>query len=254
MKKFKTAIISAIFNFLVINGYLAASDFKTPKLTEHAQDLIETLKIGPLEERIRAIEECGINGYIPCYYTLVSLLNDPAPVIRKKSAISLGLLRNKNAIPHLEKAMESEKDESVQIDIIRSLWFFKNKESAVFAEKYLSSNSEKLRFIAAKVLTTVTDDSLYDKIGERLKVENSDIVKVMLLHASLKIKKTSANVTELIKYFYSTQTNVRLYAARAAGDLKIKEALLDLKKALILEPDVETRFEFHKAYNETFIN
>lgn len=253
MRKTLPAFITIFFWLIVTNSKINSAGFQPPQLTDYAQSLIETLRIGPLDERVRAIEICGINGYIPCYYTLVSLLKDVEPVIRKKSAISLGLLRNKDAMIHIEKAMEAEKDESVQADFIRSLMFFKSVDSTKIAEKYIGSESEKIRFVAVKVLTIASDETLYDKISERIKVENSEHVKVMLLHAALKIKKTSANITELVRFFTSTQRIVRLYAAKAAEDLKLKETLLPLKKALILEDDPEVREEFHHAYDQTYI-
>jgi len=238
---------------IIATDNIRADGFKPPRFTEIEQNLIETLKIAPMSERVKAIEICGINGYIPCYYTLISLLKDEEPIIRKKSTISLGLIRNLNAIPYIEKAMEIEKDESVQIDLIRSLVLFQNIESTKIAEKYLSNDSEKVRFASAKVLCSIVNESLYDKIMERMKSESSDSVKVMLLHAALKIKQTSGNITELVRYFYSTNRIVRLYAAKAAADLKIKESLLSLRKAVILEDDMEVREEFHRAYNATYL-
>jgi HEAT repeat protein len=253
MKKyFRWYLVTILFS-VIPSSFIYALKFKAPKLTERTLTLIEKTQLGPMNERSTAIEEAGITMCNQCYYTLISLLKDESPVIRKKTGLSLGLLRNKNAIPYLEKALQSEKDESVQIDFIRALGFLPDKDAAALAANYLNNASEKIRFAAAKTLTIIPDNSIYEKITAQLQAETSDVIKVLLLHAALKIKNKSEHITELVRYFYSPLKFVRLYAAHAAYDLKMKETLFDLRKALVLESEVEVRDEFHQAYNATFI-
>jgi len=248
----KIVKISILSISLAITLQIHSADFKPAAISEHTQALIEKTQLGSLEERSAAIEEAGITGCKTCYYSLISLLKDESPIIRRKTAISIGLLRNKNAISHLEKALEVEKEESVKVDFIRALGFLASPEAAKLASSYLSNESEKIRFAAAKTLTVIADIGTYDKITAQLKSESSDSTKVLLLHAALKMKLNAEHILELVKYFYSSTRLVRLYAARAAADLKIKETLLDLKKAVIMEPDVELREQFFHAYNVTF--
>ena len=252
MKIYIRIITALATSSALFTGNLGASDFKPPKLTDHALMLIERTKLGPLDERAEAIEECGVSRYIPCYYTLISLLKDESPLIRRMSGLSLGLLRNPNAITYIDQALATEKDESVKLYLLRSLGLFRTEKSLEMAEKFITDESEKVRFEAAKVLNHMPANAQYEKINTQIKNESSDLVKVMLISAALKVKKTSDYITELVKYFYSTKRNVRLYAARTASDLQMKETLLPLRKAIILEDDFEIRDELIQAYNDTY--
>jgi len=251
MKKIFFPGLISLFLAILSAAPLTAISLKPTKLTDQTLNLIERIQLGTIAERSVAIEEAGVTGCKPCYYTLVSMLKDESPKIRRATGMSLGLLRNASAISHIDKALQVETDESVKADMVRSLGFYRTKESATLVGNYLNSNSEKIRFAAAKVLTIVVEETMYDKIMGQLKTETSDAIKVMLLHAALKLKIKSDQVTELVRFFYSTDRFVRLYAARGAADLKLKEALLDLKKAVLLEPEVDVRDEFYRAFNET---
>lgn len=228
-------------------------DFKSVQMSDYRQRLIERVKLGTIAERVQAIQECGVSRPGICYYALIDLLSDESAVIRERAAISVGLLRNTDALPHIQKALETEKDEKVQISLIRSLSFFRSTAAAKIAEKYISSASSDIRFNVGKVLAVKPDESQYANIAGQLKTESVSKVRIMLLQAALKIKKTNDYMVELIRYFTDTDPIVRLYAARAAGDLKFKDALLPLHKAILIEPDGEVIDEFFKAYNQTYL-
>jgi HEAT repeat protein len=240
--------------FIFLTSTLFGSDLKPPRLTPYTQNLVERTRLGTVEERKSAIEECGVSKFSVCYYVLIELLNDPSPEIRKRSALSLGLIRIASAIPHIEKALNEEKEESVQVSLIGALAFLRSpdKSAPALAAKYLDANSDKIRYAAARVLTINVNNNLYDAIMGRIQNETNDKVKIVLLHAALKIKQTETEIKSLIKYFYSTQRDLRMVSAKAASSLQLKEFLQPIRSAIMVELDLEVLEEFYQAYNLTF--
>ncbi|MDH4200957.1 MAG: HEAT repeat domain-containing protein [Spirochaetia bacterium] len=249
--------VTSLSGLLILWTVLASpsfgKDFKAIQMSEFRQRLIERVKLGTIDERIQAIQECGVSRPGICYYALIDLLSDESPIIRERAAISVGLLRNIDALPHIQKALDTEKDEKVQVSLLRGLSFFRDENATKIAEKFLINPSDAIRFNVGKVLCAKPDDSFYPNIAEQIKVEKVPKIKVMLLRAALQIKKNNDYIIELIRYFTDTDPLVRLYAARAASDLKLKDALLPLHKAILIEPDGEVLDEFFRAYNYSYM-
>lgn len=235
------------------------NDFKPPALTEYRLNLIQRAKLGTIEERVKAIDECGVSRPALCYYTLIDLISDESPIIRERAALALGSLRDKSAITYIDKALTIESNQTVKISLLRALILLRHKDAATIALKYIEDPDEKIRFTAAKVLVANGDESFYAKIQSSISAEKSDLVKVMLIHAALKIKKGSNSgkngenySTELIRYFFSTNRDIRLYSARAAMDLKLKETLAPLHEAILKEGDPVVRDAFYKAFVQSY--
>ncbi len=85
-------------------------------LREKKNELLKKLKIGSKEERKKAIDElAGFSFNNKVRKALEDiLLSDPDPELRKQVARSFGDVKNKEAVPVLEKARVEDSDEEVR--------------------------------------------------------------------------------------------------------------------------------------------
>ncbi len=226
-----------------------------PTLNRDTVLLVERTYTGTTDERVLAIQECGGGRYTICYYALVEHLEDPEPQIREHSAQALGLLRLPESVEHIARALEIEKDDVVMISLIRSLGLVGSKSAATHVEPYLAHNDTQIRRVAAISLGLIASEDSLDPILRALDTEIELPVQIELVCAGLLIDPANTDLlAELIENLFSTDRMVRYRAARVAYEVRAKEALAPLERAIMFEVDMTVREELVRAYLVTLYN
>ena len=225
--------------------------FRIPQLNTYTKNLISIVSTGTPEERIRAIQECGYSHFLVCYYPLVEALSDEDPAIRSASSFALGILRIPESLEHLTKALREEKDKKAQESMLFALGLLENSDGASVVAEFLTADEMRVRRAAAIALGKIASPETKDAVLEALKSEDVDLIHVELVYAILKVDPgNSEMIRELIGHLFNQERLVRFSAAQAAGDLKIKETLTPLQKAITFENDEMVRRELIEAYRQ----
>jgi len=207
------------------------------------------------QRQINAIRECGVSRVRRCLRGLITNLEkekDYEMLIRRESVISLGNMRMTEALAPLRVLYAKEKDISVKSMIVRALGQIAHKDDLKFVTSLLGDPEVQIRKQAARALFIWSDKSTIAEIQAKIGTEKEDVVKVELLATAYSHDQTKLEyIDQLVKLLQSKDRLTRARAGEVLGELKVKEALVDLEHAAEAENDAYVRPIIRRAYLET---
>jgi len=207
------------------------------------------------QRQINAIRECGVSRVRRCLRGLITNLEkekDYEMLIRRESVISLGNMRMTEALVPLRALYAKEKDITVKSMIVKALGQIGHKDDLKFVTSLLGDPEVQIRKQAARAIFAWNDRSTAAEVQAKIGTEKEDVVKVELLAIGYAHDQTKLDyIEQLIKLLQSKDRLTRARAGEVLGELKVKEALVDLEHAADAEIDPYVRPIIRRAYLET---
>ncbi|MGZ9164715.1 MAG: HEAT repeat domain-containing protein, partial [Anaerolineales bacterium] len=188
----------------------------------YAQALVDALRAG----RIEVFSEndasfSGHQGDAAALYVAVRALDDPKATTRRLAAEMLGRMASDSAVPHLTRLL-SDPHPGVRASAISSLGALRADSALEQIIFLLHDDNEHVRQEALKAILSLNSNptpALIQKITELAAGDPSIRVQMKALMALLQLDKTETVLLNLDLRLKSEDSQVRLSALEAVGDI-----------------------------------
>ncbi|MGZ9225439.1 MAG: HEAT repeat domain-containing protein [Anaerolineales bacterium] len=188
----------------------------------YAQALVDALRAG----RIEVFSEndasfSGHQGDAAALYVAVRALDDPKATTRRLAAEMLGRMASDSAVPHLTRLL-SDPHPGVRASAISSLGALRADSALEQIISLLHDDNEHVRQEALKAMLSLNSNptpALIQKITELAAGDPSIRVQMKALMALLQLDKTETVLLNLDLRLKSEDSQVRLSALEAVGDI-----------------------------------
>ncbi|MFH1894017.1 MAG: HEAT repeat domain-containing protein [Candidatus Zixiibacteriota bacterium] len=180
-----------------------------------------------IDVRCSMIEALGKIGDPVAVATVLHYFDDPNPRIRRSAAFAMSRIPEHNQTDAL---VELSRDDSEEVRWMAVFAMFRTGDSAAFGRLRwcLKDSSTLVRQFAARAIGALGDSSGLDQLTERLRREESDLVKINLIRSIADIGDRKALKSLLNVLSDDNSIHVKAEAITAIGKLKLTLAMSKL--------------------------